>query len=106
MVAWSVRRPIAVVVLWLVAVAGAFAVGLGVFDRLVGDVGVVPGSESDRAYTMIAAAGPQPIVLTAIVHGQPADDPEVGAAVTDVRAMPGVLAVADPVRSTVTGREV
>jgi RND superfamily putative drug exporter len=105
MPAWSIRRPVAVVVLWLAAVAGAFTVGIGVFDRLVSDVGVVPGSESDRAYTMIAAAGPQPIVLTAIVHGQPTLNPAVGAAVTDVRTMPGVLAVADPVPSA-TGRAV
>jgi RND superfamily putative drug exporter len=107
---YSIRRPVTVVLLWLAAVTASFAVGVGVFDRLVSDVGVVPGSESDRAEVLIAAAGPQPITLTAIVSGRPAADPAVrsavGAAVTDVRAVPGVLAVAEPVPSTATGRAV
>ncbi len=107
---WSIRRPVLVVVCWLAAVAGAFTVGVGVFDRLVSDVGRVPGSESDRAYTLIAEAGPQPVVLTAIVAGPPVSDPAlrsaVGAAVTDLRAVPGVQSVADPLPSTTTGRAV
>jgi RND superfamily putative drug exporter len=104
---WSIRRPVLVVVLWLAAVAGAFTVGVGVFDRLVSDVGRVPGSESDRAYTLIAQAGPQPVVLTAIVAGPPVSDPAlrsaVGAAVTDLRTAPGVQSVTDPVPSTASG---
>jgi RND superfamily putative drug exporter len=106
---WSISRPVVVVALWLAAVATSFTVGVGVFDRLVSDVGVVPGSESDRAYTLIGQAGPEPIALTAIVYGRRAADPAVrsavDAAVTDVRAIPGVLAVADPVAST-TGNAV
>ena len=107
---WSIRRPVLVVVLWLAAVAGSFTVGIGVFDRLVSDVGVVPGSESDRGYTLIGQAGPEPITLTAIVHGRPSSDPAVrtavDAAVTDLRTIPGVVAVADPVPSTATGNAV
>jgi RND superfamily putative drug exporter len=72
---------------------------------------VVPGSESDRGYTLIGQAGPEPVTLTAIVHGRPAIDPAadpavrdaVAAAVADLRATPGVLAVAEPVASTATG---
>ena len=98
------------VVLWLATVAASFTVGIGVFDRLVSDVGRVPGSESDRADTLIGQAGPEPIELTAIVHGRPAADPvvrsAVDTAVTDLRAIPGVLAVADPVPSTATGNAV
>jgi putative drug exporter of the RND superfamily len=71
---------------------------------------MVPGSESERARTLIARAGPRPMELTAIVHGVPAADPAVRAAVhtavADVRATPGVLAVADPVVSAATGRAV
>ncbi|HEY3259643.1 MAG TPA: MMPL family transporter [Pseudonocardiaceae bacterium] len=107
---WSIRRPIVVVVLWLAAVAGSFTVGIGVFERLVSDVGLVPGSESDRGYTIMGQAGPAPIELTAIVHGRPATDPAVHsaveAAVADLRAIPGVAAVADPVPSTATGAAV
>jgi RND superfamily putative drug exporter len=104
---WSIRRPVLVVVLWLAAVAASFAIGVGVFDRLVSDVGRVPGSESDRAYTLIEQAGSEPIVLTAVVHGGRAAEPAVRSAVdravTDLRAIPGVAAVADPVPSTATG---
>src|SRR5688572_1409342 len=111
---WSVRRPVLVVVVWLAVVAGSFAVGIGVFDRLVSDVGQVPGSESDRASDLIDRAdqegpdGPRPITLSAIVYGPPVTDPAlisaVDTAIADVRAMPGVLAVTDPVPSTASGR--
>jgi RND superfamily putative drug exporter len=106
---WSIRRPVLVVVLWLTAGVASFAVGVGVFDRLVSDVGVVPGSESDRAYTLIERAGPEPIELTAIVQGRAADPAvrsAVEATVNDLRAIPGVAAVADPVPSRATGNAV
>jgi RND superfamily putative drug exporter len=107
-VRWSIRRPVLVVVVWLAVLAGSFTIGVGVFERLVSDVGVVPGSESDRGYTLIGQDGPQPVTLTAIVHGRPAIDPAadpavrdaVAAAVADLRATPGVLTVAEPVTST------
>src|SRR5687767_13126535 len=94
----SVRRPVLVVVVWLTAVAGSFAVGVGVFDRLVSDVGHVPGSESDRASDLVDRAdGPRSFSLGAIVYGPPVTDPAliaaVDAAVADVRGMPGVVAV-------------
>ncbi|GAA0961374.1 hypothetical protein GCM10009558_080090 [Virgisporangium aurantiacum] len=87
----SVRRPVLVVVVWLAAVAGSFAVGTGVFDRLVSDVGQVPGSESDRAADLIDRAdGPRSISLSAIVYGAPVTDPAliaaVDAAIADVKA--------------------
>lgn len=66
---WSIRRPVFVVVLWWAAVVASFAVGVGVFGRLVSDVGAVPGSESERAHRLIGRAGSEPIELTAIVHG-------------------------------------
>jgi putative drug exporter of the RND superfamily len=107
---WSTRRPVLVVVLWLAAVAGSFAAGIGVFDRLVSDVGMVPGSESDRAAVLIGQAAPQPIVLTVVVSGRPATDPAVraavDAAVADLRAIAGVVAVAEPVPSRATGSAV
>ena len=102
---WSVRRPVVVVVLWLAAVAGSFTVGIGVFDRLVSDVGLVPGSESEHGYTLIADGGPEPVTLTAIARTA-ADDPAVAAAVAELRATPGVLTVADPLPSTVGGTAV
>jgi len=104
---WSIRRPVVVIVLWLAVVVGCFTVGVRVFDRLVADVGVVPGSESDRAYTLIGQAGPEPVTLTAVVHGRPATDPAVrsavDAAVAELRRLPGVSEVADPLLSATTG---
>src|SRR5262245_42533328 len=108
--AWSIRRPVVVVVLWLTAVAASVGVGIRIFDRLVSDVGRVPGSESDLGYTMIGRAGPEPTTLTAIVSGRPASDPglrsAVNAAVTDLRAIAGVAEVADPQPSSATGNAV
>jgi putative drug exporter of the RND superfamily len=104
---WSIRRPVVVVVLWLGLVAGCFTVGVGVFDRLVSNVGVVPGSESDRGQTLIGEAGPQPVALTAVIAGRPVSDRAVrdgvDAAVADLRTIPGVAEVSDPVPSTTTG---
>ena len=91
---FAVRRPLVVIVLWLAVVGAGFAVGIGVFDRLVADVGVVPGSES-TARRDAAATTPRPSRrrMTAVVSGRPATDPavraSVAAAVADLRAMPG-----------------
>jgi RND superfamily putative drug exporter len=104
---WSIRRPVTVVVLWLAVVAASFTIGINVFDRLVSDVGSVPGSESELGYALIGRAGTEPVELTAIVHGRPATDPAVrtavNAAVTDLRTVPGVAHVAEPLPSTATG---
>jgi putative drug exporter of the RND superfamily len=51
---WSIRRPMVTVALWLVLVVAGFTAGAGVFGRLVSDVGAVPGSESDRAWSLRA----------------------------------------------------
>ncbi|GIJ71595.1 putative membrane protein [Virgisporangium ochraceum] len=93
--------------MWLVAVVASFAVGVGVFDRLVSDVGGTPGSESERAGALIERAGPEPVDLTAVVHGDAADPAVRSAAdatVAGLRGVPGVLEVTGPVPSTRTGR--
>jgi RND superfamily putative drug exporter len=109
----SHRHPLLVITAWLVLVAGCFAVGLGVFTRLEPDVGAVPGSESDRAYALLREAGPQPVVLTAIVTSRSTVDGRstsdlrlreaITAAVADLRGMPGVAEVTEPLPSTATG---
>ncbi|MEV4755864.1 MMPL family transporter [Micromonospora sp. NPDC049559] len=104
---FAIRRPVVVIVLWIAVVAGGFTVGAGVFGRLVPEVGTVPGSESQTALRRLAEAGDEPVRLTALVQGAPADDPavrgSVAAAVADVRAIAGVERVAEPVPSTATG---
>jgi len=85
-----------VVVLWLAVVGAGFGVGIGVFERLVPEVGTVPGSESQRAEQRLedTAAGAE--TLTAVISGRPASDPalraDVAAAVAAVREVPGVAA--------------
>ncbi|MDG4828688.1 MMPL family transporter [Solwaraspora sp. WMMD1047] len=105
---FSVRRPVIVLVIWLAVVAAGFTFGVGVFDRLVSTVGVVPGSESDRARDQRAATAPEPGSVTAVVTGIDPADPAVLAAVeragADVATMPGVVAVGEPVPSRETGR--
>jgi RND superfamily putative drug exporter len=104
---FAIRRPAVVIVVWLAVVAAGFGIGTGVFSRLVPDVGTVPGSESDQAQERLADAAPRPETVTAVISGPPADDPalrgDVAAAVDEVRAMPGVAAVSDPLPSTGTG---
>ncbi|MEV4631444.1 MMPL family transporter [Micromonospora sp. NPDC049523] len=105
---FSVRRPVIVLVLWLAVVAAGFTVGIGVFERLVGTVGVVPGSESDRVLELRETVAPEPQRLTAIVTGVDANSPDVRAAVdraaAEVRSMPGVDSVAPAVPSPETGQ--
>jgi putative drug exporter of the RND superfamily len=105
---FSVRRPVIVLVIWLAVVGAGFTVGVGVFDRLVATVGVVPGSEADRARDLRAATAPEPDTLTAVVAEVDANSPAVRAAIeragADVRAIPGVTEVSQPLPSPETGR--
>ncbi|MGX7673614.1 MMPL family transporter [Plantactinospora sp. DSM 117369] len=105
---YVIRRPVVVLLLWLAVLVGGFGVGVGVFDRLVSDVGGVPGSESDVAEQWLADAPPEPVRITAVVTGRPATDPAVrasaAAAIAEVRTMPGIAEVSDPVPSTTTGQ--
>ncbi|HZM84225.1 MAG TPA: MMPL family transporter [Candidatus Limnocylindrales bacterium] len=103
---WSIRRPRTVLVLWLIAVAVMGSAGFGIFERLVSDVGTVPGSESERAWALMSRAEPSPPALTAVIQG-PATDPSVlaqaNAAVADLRRLPGVARVSDPAPAPATG---
>lgn len=105
---FAVRRPVLVLALWVAVLGAGFGVGTGVFERLVAEVGAAPGSESDRAAERLAEAAPDPETVTAVISGRPAGDPalraSLAAAVAEVRAVPGVAAVAEPVASAQTGQ--
>ena len=94
---FAIRRPAAVILVWIVVVAAGFVVGVGVFGRVVSDVGTVPGSESDLGERHLKQAAPAPETITAVFSGRPADDPalraDVAAAIADVRGIPGVASV-------------
>jgi RND superfamily putative drug exporter len=105
---FAIGRPVLVVMLWIAIVGAGFGVGIGVFDRLVPEVGTVPGSESQRAEQRLEdiAAGAE--TLTAVISGRPASDPSLrasaAAAVAAVRAIPGIAAVSEPAPSAKTGQ--
>ncbi|WP_026877924.1 MMPL family transporter [Jiangella gansuensis] len=103
---FTIRRPYVVVLAWVAVVAVGFGIGTGVFGRLISDVGTVSGSESMRAEQRLEEVAPQPDTITAIVTGS-VDDPElreqVTAAVADVRTLPGIADVSDPLPSPATG---
>jgi RND superfamily putative drug exporter len=104
----SMRRPWVVVVLWAAVVGAGFGIGLGVFDKLVADVGTVYGSEATRGEERLSQVAPRGERLTALFAGRPAAElvlqaqPAVGA----VRAVPGVQEVAGPLPSSRTGQAV
>jgi RND superfamily putative drug exporter len=105
---FAIRRPLAVVALWVAIVAVGFGIGTGVFERLVPETGTVPGSESQHAAQRLNGTAAGAERLTAVISGRPATDPSlldsVSAAIAEIRAMPGIDAVSDPLPSTTTGR--
>jgi putative drug exporter of the RND superfamily len=108
MIRFVLRRPVVVIMLWVAVVGAGFTTGIGVFERLVSDVGAVPGSESDHAAHRLEAAGPWPETLSAVIAGRPADDPamrsSVDRAIADLQGIPGVAEVTEPRPSTTTGQ--
>ncbi|MBU2665889.1 MMPL family transporter [Actinoplanes bogorensis] len=94
------RRPAFVLVIWLVIAAAGFTVGNGVFARMTTTVGAIPGSESQQGAKAIGDAKLSPPVINAVVSGPSTTDPAfksaVTGAVTDLKAIDGVLAVNDP----------
>ncbi|GFJ86741.1 MMPL family transporter [Phytohabitans rumicis] len=94
------RHPIAVLVVWLLITVAGFTLGNAVFARMTTTVGTVPGSEAQRGAEALGDAKLAPPVITAVVSGPPASTPAfrtaVEAAVTDLRVIPGVVAVSEP----------
>ncbi|GAA3217292.1 MMPL family transporter [Dactylosporangium siamense] len=90
--ALALRRPVMVIVFWVAVVAVGFGVGGGVFMKLTAQVATVPGSETERALQVRDdAAGPRPAQLTVVATG--------GVALADVRGVPGVVDVGEPLPS-------
>src|SRR5262245_2944207 len=100
---FAIRRPVVVLLIWTAVLVAGFGVGIGVFARLVPDIGTVPGSESTRATERLDAAAPEPGRLTAVISGRSSSDPallaDVRAAIAAVRALPGVASVTGPAPS-------
>jgi RND superfamily putative drug exporter len=94
------RRPVSVILIWMLLLTAGFTVGTGVFSRLTTAVGASPGSESQRSADLVAQAHLAPPTVTAIVSGRPATEPalrtSVRTALADVTAISGVTKVSDP----------
>ncbi|MCL7426040.1 MMPL family transporter [Streptomyces sp. YS415] len=96
----ATRRPLTVILLWLLFLLLGFGLGTGVFGRLSDDVPDVPGTESELADQYLSRTDPAGETVTAVVAGESVSDAAVRAqverAVAEVRKIAGVAAVPDP----------
>lgn len=96
----ATRRPLTVILVWLLMLLIGFGLGTGVFGRLVDSVPDVPGTESDRAAAYLDRVDKSGESITAVVAGASVSDPglrsQVGSAVADLRTVSGVADVPDP----------
>jgi RND superfamily putative drug exporter len=103
----AIRRPLTVISAWLLLLVIGFGVGTGVFARLDDTINTVPGSESERADQLLDRLHPDGDSFTAIIADADIDDPalraEIGRAVAEVRAVPGIADAADPYAAAAPG---
>ncbi|MFF1813587.1 MMPL family transporter [Streptomyces sp. NPDC058251] len=96
----ATRRPLTVILVWLLMLLIGFGLGTGVFGRLVDSVPDVPGTESERAAAYLDRVDKSGESITAVVAGTAVADPglrsQVQRAVADVRTVSGVADVPDP----------
>ncbi|MEV6103198.1 MMPL family transporter [Streptomyces sp. NPDC051940] len=96
----ATRRPMTVMLVWLLMLLLGFGIGTRVFEDLTATVEEVPGSESVRAEELIGELAPDGATVTGVVAGTDVDDAtvraQVGRAVADLRRHPGIAQVPDP----------
>ncbi|MCI3270946.1 MMPL family transporter [Streptomyces cylindrosporus] len=96
----ATRRPLTVILLWVLFLLLGFGLGTGVFGRLSDNVPEVPGTESEHAAQYLDRTDPTGESITGVVAGAAVTDPglrgQVERAVADVRNIAGVAAVPDP----------
>ncbi|WP_369264027.1 MMPL family transporter [Streptomyces sp. R35] len=96
----ATRRPLTVILVWLLMLLIGFGLGTGVFGRLVDSVPDVPGTESERAAAYLDRVDPDGESITAVVAGTSVSDPglrsQVERTVADLRTVAGVADVPDP----------
>ncbi|MFF4250225.1 MMPL family transporter [Streptomyces sp. NPDC001663] len=99
----ATRRPLTVILLWVLFLLLGFGLGTGVFGRLSDNVPEVPGTESEHAAEYLDRVDPTGESITAVVEGVAVSDPglrgQVEKAVADVRRIAGVAAVPDPYKT-------
>jgi RND superfamily putative drug exporter len=96
----ATRRPLTVILVWVLFLLLGFGLGTGVFGRLSDNVPEVPGTESELAAQYLDRVDPTGETVTGVVEGVAVSDPalraQVERAVADVRRLAGIAAVPDP----------
>ncbi|MEV0481630.1 MMPL family transporter [Streptomyces sp. NPDC050508] len=96
----ATRRPLTVMLVWVLFLLLGFGLGTGVFGRLSDNVPEVPGTESELAAQYLDRVDPAGETVTGVVEGVAVSDPalraQVERAVADVRRLAGIAAVPDP----------
>ncbi|MDC2957855.1 MMPL family transporter [Streptomyces gilvifuscus] len=96
----ATRRPLTVILLWVLFLLLGFGLGTGVFGRLSDNVPEVPGTESEHAAQYLDRADPAGESVTGVVAGAAVTErglrSQVERAVADVRGIDGIAAVPDP----------
>ena len=96
----ATRRPLTVILVWVLFLLLGFGLGTGVFGRLSDNVPEVPGTESELAAQYLDRVDPTGETVTGVVEGVTVSDPalraQVERAVADVRRLAGIAAVPDP----------
>jgi RND superfamily putative drug exporter len=104
---FAYRRRVPVVLVWVLLLAVGLAAGGQVFGRLGTGSGLRDDAESVVVSDLLSRVTGGGSGMTGLLDGRPADDPafraEVGRAVRDLEAVPGVTRVTGPF---VQGREV
>ncbi len=97
---WCLSHRRLVIGLWLVALLAGAATAPLLFGRLSSTVGHVPGSESDRAATLVGRIAPTGDQIVGILDGRDADSPalraDVATAERRISVLPGVARVTTP----------
>src|SRR6478735_7497206 len=99
------HHPRLTVLVWVVIAAAGYSLavfgvhGESLFDRLTSGAPGVPGSESERAQTILEGTGVRPSSLTLVLQGVDPADAEVASAFApareDLAAIDGVASVID-----------
>jgi RND superfamily putative drug exporter len=104
---FAYRRRVVVALAWVVVLGVGLAIGPRVFSHLGGGGGLRDDAESVVAYQQLARVADSGLEVRAIVDGRDVRDPalrsSVAAAVRDLRALPAVRRVVDPLAAPATG---
>lgn len=96
---FTAQHRFVIIVAWTLAIVAGAILGGGVFDRTVDVDDAPPGAESTVAQQRLDALDPEGEIITAVIAGEDFYSPAVResavAAMSELRAIPGVIEVMD-----------